>query len=184
MVDGEPGGRTPLRVFISYSHESEAHREAVRRLWSLLRECGIEAVLDLPAAAVRQDWTQWMCMQIREADYVLVIASPGYRRGGDGLAAPDDGRGVQFEAGLIRDMVFRDRAAGLRKVLPVLLPGATIDDVPQFLSPSSTDHYHVGDFTVTGAERLLRVLTSQPRDVDGPLGSLPVLPTTPERTSG
>ena len=38
------------------------------------------ARLDLPAAEQRQDWAQWMTQEVRDADYVLVIASPDYKR--------------------------------------------------------------------------------------------------------
>ncbi len=47
----------PVRVFISYAHESEAHAEAVRDLWLLLRRCGVDARLDLTATSDRQEWT-------------------------------------------------------------------------------------------------------------------------------
>lgn len=48
-----------------------------------------------------------------------VIASPGYRMGADG----DESRGVQWEARLIRERFYRDLDAGLRQILPVVLPG-------------------------------------------------------------
>ena len=59
---------------------------------------GIDASLDLPAAEERVDWAQWMTREIRDADHVLVIASPEYKRRGEGDAGPDEGRGVQWEA--------------------------------------------------------------------------------------
>ncbi len=51
----ESGGR-PVRVFISYAHESPEHAEMVRQLWVFLRACGIDARLDLAAAEDRVDW--------------------------------------------------------------------------------------------------------------------------------
>jgi hypothetical protein len=39
--DGNPAGVTP-RVFLSYSHDSEAHRAWVRRLAERLLEGGVE----------------------------------------------------------------------------------------------------------------------------------------------
>jgi hypothetical protein len=79
--------------------------------WSPGTRNGIDAVLDLPAAKRRQDWAVWMHRQVRRADFVLVVASPEYRRRSEGDARPDEGRGVQWEAALIREEYYSDRAA-------------------------------------------------------------------------
>jgi tetratricopeptide (TPR) repeat protein len=160
------------RAFISYAHESREHEEAVRHLWVLLRTLGIDARLDAPAAERRQDWTAWMLREVREADFVLVVASPEYRRRADGEAEPDQGRGVQFEAALIREAVYANREAALNRFLPVLLPGASADDIPFFLGPTTSTSYSVTEFSLAGAERLVRVLTNQPWERDTPLGPL------------
>src|SRR5207249_4138694 len=76
--------RAPVRVFISYAHDSDAHREAVRDLWLLLRRCGIDARIDRTAAEEPQDWGLWVLEQDREADFWLVIASSAYRRRAEG----------------------------------------------------------------------------------------------------
>src|SRR3989337_1512065 len=88
--------RSSPQVFISYAHEDVKHMEHVRELWILLRRNGIDAVLDLPAAERRQDWAVWMHHQVRRAEFVLVVASPEYRRRSEGDASPDEGRGVQW----------------------------------------------------------------------------------------
>jgi len=168
---------TSPRVFISYAHDSDDHQEAVRDLWILLRGCGIDARLDLPAAERRQDWPLWMLEQIREADFVLVIASPAYRRRAEGTATADEGRGVQFEAALLREELYRDRDAGMGKFLPVVLPGQSADDIPAYLGQTTATHYRVTEMTQAGVERLLRVLTDQPLEVEPPLGQIPKLPS-------
>ncbi len=167
-------------MFLSYAHESPEHENAVRDLWIFLRSREIDAKLDLPANERRQDWPLWMLAEVRASDHVLVIASPEYRRRSEGQAAADDGRGVQFEAALIRDELYRDRTAGLAKFLPVLLPGRTAEDVPAFLGPYSTTHYAIRGISDAdaGMERLLRVLTGQPFEIEPPLvpGTRPLLP--------
>ncbi len=105
--------------------------------------------------------------QLREAAYVLVIASAAYKRRAEGRAESGEGRGVQHEAALIRDEVYRDRAAALKKYLPVLLPGRSVDDIPEWLGPTATTHYKVTELSVQGAERLPRVLTGQPPRAGG-----------------
>jgi hypothetical protein len=73
----------PVRVLISYAHDSAdaapGHQERVRRLWTFLRECGIDAQLDVLAANRQRDWTAWMDEQLRAARFVLVVASPAYK---------------------------------------------------------------------------------------------------------
>ncbi|WP_322761465.1 SEFIR domain-containing protein, partial [Frankia sp. Cr2] len=77
----------PPRVFLSYAHESPEHENVVRDLWIFLRSREIDAKLDMPAAERRQDWPLWMLTEVRAADYVLILASPQYRRRSDGEAA-------------------------------------------------------------------------------------------------
>ena len=68
------------------------------------------------AAETRQDWTLWMQHQLRDADFVLVVASPEYKRRAEGDAPPGEGRGVQWEAELIRDAYYNDRESGVRRI--------------------------------------------------------------------
>jgi hypothetical protein len=138
---------TGVRVFVSYAHDSAAHVMDVRRLWLLLRGSGIDATLDLPAAQRRQDWPLWMLREVRAADFVAVVASPGYR---DGAAGPI--------AGELR----RDRAAGTGRFLAVLLPGGHPDDVPAFLGHRTVRH-RVPELTEAGVAPLVRALVGAPR---------------------
>ena len=78
------GGAVPVRVFISYAHDDAAHGERVRDFWLFLRANGIDARLDLPAAEQRQDWAQWMTRQVRDADRIVVVASPAVPAAGRG----------------------------------------------------------------------------------------------------
>ncbi|GAB1511727.1 SEFIR domain-containing protein [Actinophytocola sp. KF-1] len=172
------GAEAPaVRVFISYAHEDAGHMDDVWRLYVLLRNNGIDAVLDLPATDRRRDWSLWMLQQVRESNFVLIIASPEYRRRSEGDAEPGEGRGVQWEAALIRDEYYADRSAAESKFLPVLLPGRSTDDIPAWFGRVSVTSYPVTDFTVAGAEDLLRVITGQPRAIPVPLGRVPVLPS-------
>ena len=165
-----------MRVFISYAHEDPGHEGRVRELWVFLRQNGIDARLDLTAAQQRVDWAEWMTREVRDADYVLVAASAAYKRRAEGDAEAHEGRGVQWEARLIRNQFYRDQKAGLQRVLPVVLPGSSADEIPLWLAPDAATHYRVTACTVAEAEALLRVLTGQPRIVVPPLGAVPELP--------
>jgi hypothetical protein len=165
----------PRRVFVSYAHESTAHIEAVRQLWTLLRANGVDARLDLSAAAQRRDWPLWMMAEFRQADYIVVVASAAYRRRAEGQAGTGDGRGVQFEGGVLRELYYEDRAVWTPRILPVILPGQDTDGIPIFLGPHSATSYRVKELSAAGIEELLRVITDQAAVVEAPLGPVPAL---------
>lgn len=177
------------RVFISYAHVSAAHIEGVRQLWTLLRANGVDARLDLPATAQRQDWPLWMLDQFRQADYVVVVASAAYRKRADGEVNPDEGRGVQFEGAVLRELFYADCVNWTERILPVVLPGESLDGIPLFLGPHTATSYRIKEMSIAGIEELLRVITQQPAEVEPPLGRVPVLastagpPTAPGPTS-
>ncbi|MFD1046191.1 hypothetical protein ACFQ1S_11750 [Kibdelosporangium lantanae] len=54
-------------------------------------EAGLDVRLDRWYKGVRRDWSIWAIEQLTMADFILVIASPAYRRRADGWAAPDEG---------------------------------------------------------------------------------------------
>jgi hypothetical protein len=172
------------KVFVSYVHESPQHQDDVLAFASFLRGQGVEAVLDVWAAGSRHEWYAWAIREMTDADYVIVVASPAYRAVGDGSAPPDRHRGVQSEATLLRELVYGDRATWTPKVLPVLLPGHEIDEIPRFLSPHTASRYVVGELTVAGAEDLLRVIHRRPGHVAPPIQPPPDLPPRPAPADG
>lgn len=175
LASSEGASLGPVRVFVSYAHDDAEHEDRVREFWVFLREHGIDARLDKPAAQRRQDWPLWMLRQVRAATFVLLVASPAYRQRAEGEAPAGAGLGVQWEAALIREEVYADREAALNRFLPVVLPGCAQEDIPVWLGRATATHYAVSDYTVPGAESLLRLLTAQPYETEPPLGTPPVL---------
>ncbi|MGW2817476.1 hypothetical protein [Streptomyces sp. NPDC001415] len=177
------GLRVAPRVFISYAHENDGgvHIGRVRTLWRLLRDLGIDARLDLPAGEEPQDWALWTDRQYRAADFVLVVASPAYRRRAEGTEEPGTGAGVGWEARLIRKEIYDRTDDWYRRILRVVLPGGSLDDLPDYLGGRTTTYYPVDPLTAEGAEKLVRYLTSQPYETIAPIGTVPDLPPrTPE----
>jgi nucleoside phosphorylase len=171
------GADSRPRVFVSYANTPPEHSTQVLLFARFLVDNGVDVVLDVWADRVGLDWSLWAVEQYRDSDFVLVVASPEYRRRAEGAVdAPTEGRGVQYEAAILREEYFRDRAAARRKVLVVVLPGRSLTEAPRFVQPHSVTHYVVTAFTPDGAEDLLRALTGQPAHQRPPLGRLPVLP--------
>ena len=169
------------KVFVSYVHESRQHKDDVLAFAGFLRTQGVDTVLDMWSADTRRDWYAWAIREMTAAAYVVVVASPTYRAVGDGGGPADQHRGVQSEATLLRDLVHGDRVKWTPKVLPVLLPGHGIEEIPRFLSPYATSRYEVAAYTVTGAEDLLRVIHRRPGHVPPPVQAPPDLPPHPMR---
>src|SRR4051794_18666529 len=83
----------PRRVFVSYTHDNEQHKLHVLQFCRLLRAHGVDARLDRYDSDERRDWYAWMIGQVTAADYVLVIASPDYKRVGNGHVPGTRNRG-------------------------------------------------------------------------------------------
>lgn len=151
------GGRVP-RVFVSYAHDDEKHKLSVMGLCAFLRTRGVDVRVDQWVARARQDWSLWAIEQIQAADFVLVVASPACRLVGDGVLTGQWHRGMQTELALLRDRQHADRLVWQRKILPVVLPGRDVNDIPLFLQPYCADHYVVTGFGAAGARDLLVAL--------------------------
>jgi len=66
------------KAFISYSHDSSAHKDWVLKLASDLRAKGVDVVLDQWDLAAGQDVSMFMQRGISEADRVIMICSSAY----------------------------------------------------------------------------------------------------------
>ncbi|EWC64094.1 hypothetical protein UO65_0621 [Actinokineospora spheciospongiae] len=113
--------------------------------------------------STRQDWYVWAHEQITTADFTLIIASPACCVVGDGQMPAKLHRGLQSEMGILRELLHTDRAQWTKRLLPVVLPGGTPDEIPLFLQPRTVDHYPVHAFTKAGAADLLAALRHDPR---------------------
>jgi SEFIR domain len=92
----------PPKVFISYSHDSPAHRERVAQLAQRLRSDGIDASLDqFISGTPEQGWPRWMLDQLDWANFVLVVCTQTYYRRFRGHGKIDLGKGADWERNLI-----------------------------------------------------------------------------------
>jgi len=146
------------RVFVSYAHESAAHKAAVTELCKFLSSRGLDVHFDRQGLHERRNWDRWINTEIGRADYVIVIASPAYRAAGAGTLAAGERLGVLFEYERLVDLLHRHRDEWTRKILPVVLPGRSPEEIPLSFLPGTADHYVVTSLTDEGAASLLRVL--------------------------
>lgn len=140
MSQCEPGPPPPT-VFISYAHESDALRAAVKALADWLGQRGC-AVLTDHAHIYRpppEGWQVWMLACIARADVVLVVCTPMLKARYEKTASPDSGRGATYEGSIVTQHIY-DAAMRNTKFFPILPEAGAVDDVPTFLKPWFNGH--------------------------------------------
>lgn len=158
------------KVFISYSHDSDEHRQQVLALSDQLRADGVDCYIDQYVnGSPAEGWQRWMEKQIERADFVLVVCTPLYLHRFKGEDR-EGGRGVNFEGVIISQVLYDDFQQNT-KFIPVIPDDGSLDNVPLMLKPGSI--YLFG----SQYEALYRVLTDQPRATAKPLGKQKHYPT-------
>ncbi|MDC0669742.1 SEFIR domain-containing protein [Nannocystis radixulma] len=165
------------RVLISYSHDSEHHRESVLQFAQQLRAWGIDAALDRFNPVPTEGWPRWMMAQVREADFVVLVCTRNYRGRFEGSFESGEGKGVAFEGLLAIQHLYEAHAINT-KFIPVSFTGAEEDAIPLVLRP------YVRYVLPDQFEALYRHLTGQPEVVAAPLGPRRVLPPRMSGTTG
>ncbi len=163
--------RQVKKVFISYSHDSPEHERQVLALSERLRADGIDCWIDQYDPYPEEGWPRWMEQQINEAEAVLLICTPTYRKRVEGKEEPGIGKGVCWEANLIYNHLYSNKQQ-TSQFVPILFSGAGEDDIPKVLQGQA--FYRVHD--EEGYESLYRRLTNQLLVTPGSLGSVRRLP--------
>jgi formylglycine-generating enzyme required for sulfatase activity len=163
--DGNPASVTP-RVFLSYSHDSEAHRAWVRRLAERLLEGGVEVTLDQWDLPFGADVVRFMELGIRDADRVLMVCTANY------VAKAEERKGgAGYEGMIITGHVAR--ATDTIKFAPIVRDHAGESLVPGFLGQRLWLDFRDDGLFEERLEELLRELHGAPRYPKPPLGRNP-----------
>ena len=172
--------RRPTHVFISYSHDSEAHEDRVLQFSQQLRTEGVDARIDRYEQSPPKGWPRWCLRQAQEAEFVLVVCTKIYKRRFDGKEALGKGRGVAFESNIVIQIIYEDQARN-KKFIPITFRDEDLEFIPLILRGSSFYNvYHVREY-----QDLYRRLTHQPPTVSpSPLGTVRTAPMTALRSAG
>lgn len=134
-------------VFISYSHDSDAHRQRVLALSERLRRDGYETRLDRYVNGSPQEgWPRWMGNQLDAASHVLIVCTQTYYRRFRGYEAPGVGKGVDWEGAVITQTLYDDKSRNNR-FIPIVLEPADTAHIPEplrpytYYQPTSDDGY-------------------------------------------
>ncbi len=158
------------RVFISYSHDTEAHKERVRRLADRLRNDAVDAWLDQYETSPPEGWPRWMRNQIERAEFVLAVCTKIFGRRFEGKEVPGRGLGVQWEGKILTTSLYE--AAKNRTLIPVVFEKEDKGHIPIVLRDVTYYDLSADD----GYEQLYRRLTGQPLIKAPPLGIRKVMP--------
>lgn len=179
-------------ALISWAHDSNDGGQAADEAWKAtvldfmtgLRVHGdVDAHLDVAYSSDPVDWSRWGPDMARRSDFVLVVVNKAWTRRFNGTETPGRGAGAVAEADELLGLFSRDRSTFDRKVIPILLPGASIDDLPDRLRGRLT-YYQVRSFDEAGLEPLLRRIHGKPEHPLPPLrGSTPPLPPARQFTA-
>ncbi|WP_020394624.1 toll/interleukin-1 receptor domain-containing protein [Thiolinea disciformis] len=149
-----------LRVFISYSHDSEAHCAFVLQLAQQMRADGLDCQLDQCInGSPPEGWQRWMENEIEQADFVLVVCTPTYLQRYRGQTEDSRHRAIE---GLVISRSLYEAFYCNTKFIPVLSDAGDFDDVPLPLKAFSV--YRL----MEEYEDLFRLLTRQPKPIGIP----------------
>ena len=158
----------PIRVFLSYSWDSEPHKQQVLALAQRLRNDGVDARIDRFVTSPPEGWSQWMLDQIKDASFVLVIGTAKYLERFEKKAAPGTGLGATWEGAIITRALYLNGSWN-DKFIPILFRDGDARHIPDVLRDFT--RFPEVD-TDPGYDPLYRFLTGQPAIVAAPLGSV------------
>tara|TARA_R100000306_G_C4376361_1_gene142093 strand:- start:1319 stop:2320 length:1002 start_codon:yes stop_codon:yes gene_type:complete len=155
-------------VFISYSWDSEEHKQWVLQLANyLISKGGCEVLLDQYDLKAGHNMNHFMESSVERADKVLLIMTPNYK-----LKADKREGGTGFEYSMISAQLYRMQANN-DKFLPILRKGTISSSAPVYIQ-SNIYHDMSEDslFDTTGYE-LLRLIYEKPELVKPDIGKPP-----------
>lgn len=157
------------RVFISYSHDSDLHREWVRGLAEYLLKNGIDVVLDQWDVELGDDLAAFMESAIRHTDRVLAICTDGYVDKANGGVG-----GVGYEKTIATAEILRNPASR-RRFIPVVRNVAGEAKLPAFFGAAYYLDLSDGVDTADRRYQLVRSVSEVPH-IKPALGASPFIP--------
>ena len=154
------------KAFISYSHDSEAHKQWVLTLATDLRAAGIDVVLDQWDLAPGQDTVAFMANGISSSERVILVCTEKYVQ-----KAESGTGGVGYDRLIVTAELVQ--TIDTKKFLPVVRDNPSSQKLPVFLGPRL--HVDLSDDTdyATGREQIVREIHRAPSLAKPPLGKNP-----------
>lgn len=156
---------TVPKVFISYSHDNQAHKKWVLELAQRLRNAGVDAILDQFRVGLGDDLGSFMEKSVSESDRIIMICTDTYvTKANDGLG------GVGYEK-MIMTADYMSRVDS-NKVIPLIRQHGT-HNVPTFLKSRLHINFSREDEFELQFDNLLREIHEAPLFKEPPVGNNP-----------
>jgi hypothetical protein len=168
----------PPRVFVSYSHDSTAHKKWVLEFATTLRNRGVDAVLDQWDLKPGDDLPHFMETQLESADFASMICTEKYvekANAGEG--------GVGYEKMIMTSSMLSKIDSN--KVIPIIRQNGS-KDRPTFMKSKLYIDFSNDEDAEYNLDDLLRVLLDAPLYKKPEIGANPFKPmeeARPDRTS-
>jgi hypothetical protein len=127
MSSDDNRGAGATRVFLSYSWDSEAHKQWTLGFARKLRSDGVDAVIDQTHLPLGARSPEFMERSVRESDRVLVVCTEAYKQRFDNRAG-----GAGYEGHIITGEIVDE--VGTNKFIPLLRSGEWKSSLPTALS--------------------------------------------------
>lgn len=152
-------------VFISYSHDSQEHKQWVLDLATRLRASGVDAILDQWELGPGSDLPQFMEQNLARATRVLMICTERYVEKANGGVG-----GVGYEKMIVTADLLRQ--IGSNRIIPIVRQSGAVH-LPTFLHTKMYIDLSTNDLFESGMDQLLRELLNAPLFTKPPIGSDP-----------
>ena len=138
-------------IFISYSWDDESHKSWVKEFADFLTFKGFEVALDQDDLVLGDELPEYMEVQVRSADYILVVCTPEYKRRADERIG-----GAGYESSLIAGELYAKQQK--RKFIAVLRKVTWESAQPSFLIGKMGVEFCSGKFEGVSMDNLLATL--------------------------
>ena len=158
-----------MSVFISYSWDSDEHKEWVKELAARLRADGVDVTLDSWSVVPGDQLPAFMEAAIRENEFVVIVCTQKYKERSDARKG-----GVGYEGDIMTAEVFSAR--NNRKFIPVLRGNSWENSAPSWLAGKyyvdlSGDPY--SDSNYLDLARTLLKMREEAPSIGSPLSTIP-----------
>ncbi len=174
-----------VKVFISYSWDSNEHKDKVLGLAQALRDDGVDCTIDQFVLSP-DNWDRWILDQVDESKFVLIVCSERYYQRYRGKEEVNKGLGVTWESTLIMGKLYYAQGNN-RKFYPIFFDSPDEKIIPDGIR---TSFYNLSGYDLLNLDKdktrlitegdyknLYRLLTNQPSVVPRKVGSLKKLAT-------
>lgn len=169
MSTTREGQEMPKRVFLSYSHDSDTHKDWVLELATFLLSNGIDVILDQWDVEYGDDLAAFMEKAVTTSDRVIIICTDEYvRKANAGIG------GVGYEKTICTAEMLRDYS-NRRRFIPVVRNVASEQKLPTYFGAALYSDLSNGQDNANSRADLVRAIYEVPR-TKPPLGLSPFVP--------